>query len=79
MRQSRGRPPRTPSSPGWRKYREVRAALRKAGWAVARVPGSHEIWQHPDGRSVAVPGGARGQSRGAHRYSGKHPPRHGIE
>lgn len=41
------------------KYREVRAALRAAGWAVARVTGSHEIWEHPDGRSVAVPGGGK--------------------
>ena len=42
-----------------RKYREVRKALRKAGWAIDRVTGSHEIWKHPDGRSVAVAAGGK--------------------
>lgn len=42
-----------------RKYREVRAALRKADWTVVRISGSHEIWEHPDGRTVTVPGGGK--------------------
>ncbi len=42
-----------------KKYRDVGAALRKAGWSVARVVGSHEIWEHPDGRTVTVPGGGK--------------------
>jgi len=42
-----------------KKYREVRATLRKAGWTVARVSGSHEVWTHPDGRSVVLPGGGK--------------------
>ncbi len=42
-----------------KKYRDVRAALHNDGWTVARVSGSHEIWEHPDGRSVAVPGGGK--------------------
>jgi predicted RNA binding protein YcfA (HicA-like mRNA interferase family) len=42
-----------------KKYREVRATLRKAGWIVARVSGSHEIWTHPDGRSVVVQAAVR--------------------
>ncbi|MGI8731278.1 MAG: type II toxin-antitoxin system HicA family toxin [Solirubrobacteraceae bacterium] len=42
-----------------KKYREVRAALRNAGWSVMRVSGSHEIWSHPDGRRVAVAAGGK--------------------
>jgi predicted RNA binding protein YcfA (HicA-like mRNA interferase family) len=42
-----------------KKYRDVRRALRKAGWSVARVSGSHEIWEHPDGRTVVIPGGGK--------------------
>jgi predicted RNA binding protein YcfA (HicA-like mRNA interferase family) len=30
-----------------KKYREVRAALRKAGWEVVRRRGSHEVWAKP--------------------------------
>lgn len=40
-----------------KKYREVRKALRKAGWSKVRVTGSHERWRHPDGRTVTVTGG----------------------
>jgi predicted RNA binding protein YcfA (HicA-like mRNA interferase family) len=27
-----------------KKYAEVRAALREAGWEIARRRGSHEVW-----------------------------------
>jgi predicted RNA binding protein YcfA (HicA-like mRNA interferase family) len=30
-----------------KKYREVRAALKEAGWQVVRQRGSHEIWARP--------------------------------
>jgi predicted RNA binding protein YcfA (HicA-like mRNA interferase family) len=39
-----------------KKYREVRKALREAGWSVIRVTGSHERWGHPDGRRATVAG-----------------------
>lgn len=42
-----------------KKYRDVQKALRRAGWSVVRVAGSHEIWTHPDGRTVTVPGGGK--------------------
>ena len=29
-----------------KKYREVRAALLRAGWEVVRQRGSHEVWAH---------------------------------
>jgi predicted RNA binding protein YcfA (HicA-like mRNA interferase family) len=35
--------------------REVIAALRKAGFEVARVKGSHHFVRHPDGRGTVVP------------------------
>jgi predicted RNA binding protein YcfA (HicA-like mRNA interferase family) len=35
--------------------RQVLAVLRKAGFAVARVRGSHHFLQHPDGRCTVVP------------------------
>jgi predicted RNA binding protein YcfA (HicA-like mRNA interferase family) len=35
--------------------REVLAALRRAGFAVSRVKGSHHFLQHPDGRRTVVP------------------------
>ncbi|MEA2356657.1 MAG: HicA toxin of bacterial toxin-antitoxin [Solirubrobacteraceae bacterium] len=39
------------------KYREVRAALRAAGWSRVRQSGSHETWRSPEGaRSVTVAG-----------------------
>lgn len=40
-----------------KKYRDVTRALVQAGWTLARAKGSHEIWVHPDGRRVAIPGG----------------------
>ncbi|MDQ3632219.1 MAG: type II toxin-antitoxin system HicA family toxin [Actinomycetota bacterium] len=42
-----------------KEYRDVKKALRAADWSVLRVSGSHEIWVHPDGRRVAVPGGGK--------------------
>jgi len=35
--------------------REVLAALRRAGFAVARVKGSHHFLRHSDGRVTIVP------------------------
>ncbi len=34
---------------------EITSALLRAGFAVARVRGSHRILQHPDGRVTVVP------------------------
>jgi predicted RNA binding protein YcfA (HicA-like mRNA interferase family) len=35
--------------------REVIASLRRAGFAVALIRGSHHFMQHPDGRRTVVP------------------------
>jgi len=35
--------------------REVVAALRRAGFGVVRVKGSHHFMQHSDGRRTVVP------------------------
>ena len=35
--------------------REVVAALRRAGFAVLRIKGSHHFMQHHDGRRTVVP------------------------
>jgi predicted RNA binding protein YcfA (HicA-like mRNA interferase family) len=35
--------------------REVVTALRKAGFEVARIKGSHHFLRHPDGRGTVVP------------------------
>lgn len=35
--------------------REVVAALRKAGFEVARIKGSHHFLRHADGRATVVP------------------------
>jgi predicted RNA binding protein YcfA (HicA-like mRNA interferase family) len=35
--------------------REVIAALKRAGFVVLRVRGSHHFMQHPDGRRTVVP------------------------
>jgi predicted RNA binding protein YcfA (HicA-like mRNA interferase family) len=43
--------PAVPSVPGDRVVR----ALEKAGFAVARITGSHHIMRHPDGRGTTVP------------------------
>ena len=42
---------RLPSMTG----REIITALRKAGFQVIRVRGSHHILKHPDGRRTVVP------------------------
>jgi predicted RNA binding protein YcfA (HicA-like mRNA interferase family) len=43
--------PRTPRLKG----REVVAALRRAGFMVVRIKGSHVFLRHADGRSTVVP------------------------
>jgi predicted RNA binding protein YcfA (HicA-like mRNA interferase family) len=40
-----------------KKYREVRRALKSAGWARIRQSGSHETWQSGDGRRVVTVAG----------------------
>jgi predicted RNA binding protein YcfA (HicA-like mRNA interferase family) len=35
--------------------KDLIAALRKAGFQVLRVRGSHHYLRHPDGRAVVVP------------------------
>lgn len=35
--------------------REVIAALRRAGFSVVRIRGSHHFLKHPDGRATVVP------------------------
>lgn len=35
--------------------RELVAALRKAGFDVVRVKGSHHLVRHPDGRTTTIP------------------------
>ena len=35
--------------------REVIAGLRRAGFIVLRIKGSHHFMQHPDGRRTVVP------------------------
>ena len=35
--------------------REVIASLRRAGFVVSRIRGSHRFLQHPDGRRTVVP------------------------
>lgn len=36
-----------------KKYREVRLALKEAGWEVLRQRGSHEVWRRP-GEAVRI-------------------------
>ena len=42
-----------------KKFREVARILRDHGWELSRTRGSHQIWAHPDGREVVVPGGGK--------------------
>ena len=35
--------------------REFRNAARKLGFSLSRQTGSHERWNHPDGRAVTIP------------------------
>ncbi len=37
------------------KGREVVAALKRAGFSVLRIRGSHHFLSHPDGRRTVVP------------------------
>ena len=41
--------------------RELIRALRKAGFVILRVRGSHHFLAHPDGRTTVVPVHAGGQ------------------
>jgi predicted RNA binding protein YcfA (HicA-like mRNA interferase family) len=36
-----------------KKYREIRSALKAAGWEVLRQRGSHEVWGKP-GETVRI-------------------------
>jgi predicted RNA binding protein YcfA (HicA-like mRNA interferase family) len=40
-----------------RKFREVRKALRAAGWSSVRQSGSHETWQSAEGARVVTVAG----------------------
>jgi len=40
-----------------KKFREVRKALRKAGWMLVRTKGDHERWRSPDGAVVVTVAG----------------------
>ena len=42
-----------------KKYRDVKRALVRAGWTRKRIAGSHEVWIHPDGKWIVVPGGGK--------------------
>lgn len=42
-----------------KKYRDVIRLLSDHGWDHVRTRGSHEIWRHPDGREVTIPGGGK--------------------
>jgi len=35
--------------------RDFQAAARKLGFSKTRQTGSHERWNHPDGRAVTIP------------------------
>lgn len=37
-------------------FKQVRGHLLRAGWVKVRQAGSHETWQHPDGRRVTIAG-----------------------
>jgi predicted RNA binding protein YcfA (HicA-like mRNA interferase family) len=38
-----------------RRGREVIATLKRAGFEVVRIKGSHHFLKHPDGRATVVP------------------------
>jgi predicted RNA binding protein YcfA (HicA-like mRNA interferase family) len=42
-----------------KKYRDVRAALRDAGFELIQTSGSHEVWRHQDGRQTTLPAGGK--------------------
>lgn len=39
-----------------RKLRQLRAELRRRGFAKVRQEGSHETWRHPDGAQMGLAG-----------------------
>jgi predicted RNA binding protein YcfA (HicA-like mRNA interferase family) len=45
-----------------KKYREIRSALREAGWEVLRQRGSHEVWGKPGERARIVVAGNDGDT-----------------
>lgn len=45
-----------------KKYREVREALREAGWEVLRQRGSHEVWGKPGEATRIVVAGRAGDT-----------------
>jgi len=40
-----------------KKYREIRVALKEAGWQVLRQRGSHEVWGKPGATARIVVAG----------------------
>lgn len=42
-----------------KKFRHVRRILPDHGFVHERTRGSHELWIHPDGRRVTLPGGGK--------------------
>jgi predicted RNA binding protein YcfA (HicA-like mRNA interferase family) len=43
-----------------KKYRDVKRALRRAGWSRQRdARGSHEVWVAPDGRKITLATGGK--------------------
>ncbi|MGH2859693.1 MAG: type II toxin-antitoxin system HicA family toxin [Solirubrobacteraceae bacterium] len=42
-----------------KKYRDVRRALRNNGFRHLRTTGSHEVWEHADGRRVVLAGAGK--------------------
>lgn len=42
-----------------KKYRDVRRALRDNGFRHLRTKGSHEVWEHSDGRRVVLAGAGK--------------------
>jgi len=49
-----------------KKYREIRVALKDAGWEVLRHRGSHEVWAKP-GESARIVVAGKGQCHGSGR------------
>jgi predicted RNA binding protein YcfA (HicA-like mRNA interferase family) len=45
-----------------KKYREVRSALKDAGWEVLRQRGSHEVWGKPGELARIVVAGKGGDT-----------------
>ena len=39
-----------------RKIRELRADLRRSGFVLKRIKGSHQTWEYPNGSTVTVSG-----------------------